>query len=626
MNEQGRFVDIILLCVAGVLLPILLLSSQLERVQNTTLQGRISSFAEMISTKGYVDCLLYESFIKELDATGVLAIPEFYVTHEILAPEYRMRTIEDARGYLDGLFDGSNVLHQDIVTTERPLVKDPGKPSESLSGESVDGTELSISGPSAAHSHTAMCYKGIQHWHDENCLSKRVRCGAGCSLHVHTGSSSSGTGCYNGTYIEPTREYCGSISVVSSTASPGGITCGNGHEMTYYYEEYVCSGCGNRTSSGFYRCECWRDLHDMYSHYIYCGGGYSMNCTKSTSVYYKDNSKCFVCNGTGYVDSTACTKTEGSYYDVEGNVCSPLCNEVVVLLTPVGKKQVLMSGSSPDIRAKAVFADGHSEIVNGILTGFNRTAHNVIQTVTLSYGTYSGTLMNPQKSSCTVKIMVCYADKTCESGHSYYLVSGESTLCPYCREYPKTLTVIGAAERPFCITKGSSLADNGVRIKVTYYDGHYKIIDSGWTDNLDNDYVGEQLVRIGYQGAETSLLIKTERVNAICSDCGYEYALYPDNTDPGCPKCLSAIPVFTGEILRYTESTTYREILDELYHGKGIYYFSKGDRLEMRLWKQGNMAAANVFGTLFGPGAGKELICMYSVRIRDETVRGERKG
>lgn len=626
MNEQGRLVDIILLCVAGFLFPILLLNSQLERVQSITLQGRLSSFAEAISTKGSVDCLMYESFIKELNATGVRVTPEFYVEHEVLAPEYRMRTIDDAKAYLEGLFAGSNVLHQDMVMTERPLVQDPGKPPEGLMGGVGDGAELSISGPSVAHSHTAMCYKGIQHWHDENCPGKRVRCSAGCSLHVHKGSSSSGTGCYNGTYIEPTREYCGSISVVSSTASPSGRTCSNGHEMTYYYEEYVCSGCGNRTSSGFYRCECWQDLHDMYSHYIYCGGGYSMNCTKSTSVYYKENSKCFTCNGTGYVDSTACTKTEGGYYDAEGNACSPLCSEVVLSLTPVVKEQVLMPESSPDIRARAVFADGHSEIVNCVLTGFNSTAYNVIQTGTLSYGTYSGTLMNPQKSSCTIKIMVGYEDETCENGHLYYLVSGESTVCPYCREYPKILTVIGAAESPFCITKGSSLADNGVRIKVTYYDGHYKIIDNGWTDNLDKDYVGEQLVRIGYQGAETSLFVKTESVNVTCFVCGYEYSLYPDNTDPGCPECLAAIPVFTGEILSYTENTTCREILDELYHGEGIYYFSKGDRFEMRLWKQGNMAAGNVFGTLFGSGAGKELISMYSVRIRDEKVRGERKG
>lgn len=345
-----------------------------------------------------------------------------------------------------------------------------------------------------------------------------------------------------------------------------------------------------------------------------------MSCTKSTLVYYIGNSKCPTCGGIGYVDSTACTKTDGGYYYADGTLCAPLCSQVITELKPIWKEQVITTGEKPDFRMKAVFADGHTEIVSGTVNGFNSNVYNAVQSVTLSYGNYKDSVANTEASEVTVLIMVLYPTKECVYGHSYYMVNGDGTRCPYCRAYPKGIAVLGADKTPFSITRGSMLAENGIQLKVTYLDGHTETIEKGWTDNLDPDYVGEQNVQIGYLGVETTLLVKNECVRKECHACGYEYDLYPDNTDPGCPKCLAAVPVFTGRVLRYTETIPFREILDELYHGTGICCFSRGDRLMLRLWKNRNSAAENILGPLSGTGYGKELICMQSVRIRDEKM------
>lgn len=618
MDESNRLIDIVVFCIAGFIVPVFYYLILMGVVENTTVQVKLQIFAENVSTKGYVDYAMYESFVEELNRVGVLVHPEFHVEHELLAPEYKMRSIEDAEGYLDGLWSGSNILNQGAISVQRPVVTDPGTPpAGSLTGN-VAGANTSTTGPSASHSHSGACYTGTQHIHDASCPSNSVRCSAGCEKHIHTGNSSSGTGCYGGSYTPPTQTYCGNWSVTSSTSSPSSLVCSAGHSMTYYYETYVCSGCGQSSSSGFYRCACWSGTN---AHYWYSGGGYAKNCGKSTSTYYLGNTKCSTCNGTGYVNTVACTKTNGGYYNADGTACTALCNKVVTSMAAVVKEQVLVAGTGVDARVKVVFADGHSEIVNATVSGFNSTAYNVVQTVTLSYGTYSGSLSNKTKTKCTIKVMVRYPTKTCSNGHLYYLVSGDTTLCPYCKAYPKTLTVLGAAEEPFHTIKGTTLTQNGISLKVTYYDGRVEILTSGWQDNFDMNYIGEQTVTITYLGATTTLKVYNDRVKVPCSVCGYEYALYPDNTDPGCPKCLAAIPVFTGNVLRYTENVSCGEILDELYHGDGIYYFSRGDRMEMQIWKTEKTPVNTVLGKLFGGGIGEELVSMYSVKVRDEKVR-----
>ena len=51
----------------------------------------------------------------------------------------------------------------------------------------------------------------------------------------------------------------------------------------------------------------------------------------------------------------------------------------------------------------------------------------------------------------------------------------------------------------------------------------------------------------------------------MCDICGYEYDLYPDGTNPGCPNCIQKIPVFTGNIMEYEHINHTEEILETLY-------------------------------------------------------------
>jgi hypothetical protein len=53
--------------------------------------------------------------------------------------------------------------------------------------------------------------------------------------------------------------------------------------------------------------------------------------------------------------------------------------------------------------------------------------------------------------------------------------------------------------------------------------------------------------------------------------------LYPDDTDPGCPYCQAKTPIFTGNVMSYFREYYEHEILEELYDGTGIYYFSDDD-------------------------------------------------
>lgn len=611
MNEQGRLVDIVILCIAGFILPMMLFVICFERVQSIAIQGKLATFAEAVSTKGSIDCFMYESFLGEVNTAGGMFL-ELCVQHENLAPEYVMRSVDDVEDYLDGLFGGDNSLNQSELSITRPEVYDPGElPEGSLVGN-ISGSDTSTNGPDADHVHGAGCYLGTQHWHDESCQGHETSCNAGCKKHTHTGD------CYS-----YSRVGCGGRTSYV-WAGMDTFTCDECHGPRYlFHYELRCSSCTRLWGiSGYAECPGCNYNNSYWANLDYRGtcDGYDsvLACTRTNKYCDPAGELCTACGGDGKITALACTKTDGGYYLIDGSTCPSLCDKVVTGVTPVIKEQVLDANESVDARVKAAFADGHTEIVNADVNGFNPVAFNVVQDVTLSYGSYRGSTGTVGETIVTIKVMVRYPRGICANGHMYYRTDGEDTLCPYCKAYPKTITVIGAETVPFCITKGKALSGSGIRLRVVYYDDHEEIISMGWSDNLDKNYIGEQTVTIVYKGAVTTLLVKNERVKVPCPVCGYEYSLHPDNTDPGCPKCLSAIPVFTGNVLRYTETMPCGEILDEIYHREGICYFTRGDRLELKLWKMAKTPKNSLLRRLFGKDTGKELICVYGIKIRGE--------
>lgn len=626
MNDVfGKLTDILVFCMVGFILPAFLTTFLMEEVKDTTASITVRELAEDVAVKGYLDKERYEAFLLELNAAGVITETEIYAEHDLLAPEYKMRSIEDMESYLESLWSGSNILNQQPMTTQRPSVTDPGTPPAGSLIGNVTGSDTETAGPNENHTHGAECYLGTQHRHDTTCDGYDVACDAGCTKHTHSGSSYSGTGCYSGGTYHPSDSWvCGTISGFhDETYTSYCSSCGNNSAVTNISLGGVCGNCHGSSFYSYMSQSCPCGYSYTYSpgtvHVVSTSAYYDLNCTKTEVEYYDSSGRlCSVCDGDGIITALACTKTDGGYYFIDGSSCSPLCGEVVTELIPVMKEQVLNAGESVDVRVKAVFADGHSEVVTAVMTGFNAGSYNTVQTVTLSYGEYAGSLDNAQAATCTAERLVRYPTKTCAHGHLYYLVSGNSTPCPYCAAYPKTIAVQGVEETPFRIRKGSTLRDNGVFLKVTYYDGRTEIVRSGFTDTLDKNYVGEQTVTIGYGGATTTLLVYTGRIKVNCSVCGYEYQLYPDDTDPGCSKCLAAVPEFTGNVLRYKETVSYGEILDELYYGDGICYFSRGDRFEIELWKNSDNMSGIALGRIFHAEMPKELVAMYGVKIRDE--------
>lgn len=624
----GKLTDILVFCVVGFILPAFLTAFLMDEVKDTTANITVRRFAEDVAAKGYLDKARYEAFLLGLNASGVVTETELCAEHELLAPEYKMRSVEDMEAYLESLWSGSNVLNQPPMSTQRPSVTDPGSGIPSGISGNVNGTDTSTSGPNPEHTHGDSCHAGEKHSHTEACSTTLVTCAAGCSLHVHTGSSSSGTGCYT-KYVAGSKVFCGYTTSPEFSYSEliDCYACYNDEPtMTESHYEVTCKECGDSWLS-LRKVECSacgysNSYGSEYSQYHYVGessGYYEVDCGKDLTKYYDTaGNVCETCNGTGKVEQINCTLEAGKYYDANGNEAIPSCNKIVASLTPLYLEQIVNAGVSPDVRVKAVFADGHSEVVTAGMTGFNAGSYNTVQTVTLSYGEYAGSLDNAQAFTCTAKRLVRYPTKTCTNGHLYYLASGNSTPCPYCAAYPKTITVQGVEEIPLRIRRGSTLRDNGVFLKVTYYDGRTEIVRSGFTDTLDKNYVGEQTVTIGYGGATTTLLAYTGRIKVNCSVCGYEYQLYPDDTDPGCPKCLAAVPEFTGNVLRYKETVSYGEILDELYYGDGICYFSRGDRFEIELWKSPDNMSGIALGGIFHADMPKELVAMYGVEVRDE--------
>jgi hypothetical protein len=144
-----------------------------------------------------------------------------------------------------------------------------------------------------------------------------------------------------------------------------------------------------------------------------------------------------------------------------------------------------------------------------------------------------------------------------------------------------------------------SLEAEGVGLLAIYLDGHMEYIYSGYVDNLDPDYVGTQMVSIGYKGLKTTLQVEIFRNKRKCDVCGLFYNLYIDDTDPGCPYCKARVPVFTGNVMHYCKAFYEDEIITELYEGAGTYYFRHGDGLSVKAHSRNKLEGLTALARLF---------------------------
>lgn len=250
------------------------------------------------------------------------------------------------------------------------------------------------------------------------------------------------------------------------------------------------------------------------------------------------------------------------------------CNHIIVSLVPTHPNQTVYINDPLITTAVATYKDGSTKTVV-CTTDFLTSNIGKDQEATL---TYNYTIQGKNYSkSCDIQVTVIPRSTTCSKGHTYNLnPDGTDPGCPYCKAWVESLRVIHPNTSPIVITIGTTLQENGIKLLATYMDGRTEEVTSGYIDNLDKNYLGTKPVTIGYKGASVTVLVTTVCATMVCDICGYEYELYPDGTNPGCPRCLQKIPVFTGNIMEYEHINHTEEILESMY-SKGKYMLNDND-------------------------------------------------
>lgn len=270
-----------------------------------------------------------------------------------------------------------------------------------------------------------------------------------------------------------------------------------------------------------------------------------------------------------------------------------LCNQKVVRIEPTHPVQSVYIGEALITAVRATYLDGRTSVVIAGTT-FSTAVPGTNQTAVLSYRNAFG-----NTKTCNITVNVIPKTRTCAHGHTYNLNNnGSDPGCPFCKAYVSNIRVVNPTTSTMTITIGTTLQQNGVKLLVTYYDGHTETITSGYEDNLDQQYLGTKLVTIGYKGATTQIMVTTVCAKMTCDRCGFVYELYPDGTNPGCPRCISKTPVFTGNVLVYEEVNYSNEILEELYEN-GKYSFHTSDTLSISVENKTSCIARNILNLIF---------------------------
>ncbi len=286
----------------------------------------------------------------------------------------------------------------------------------------------------ATHVHTDDCYNG--------------------TVHIHTGSSSAGGGCY-GTYHS--GSVCGAslvyVSTQTSQLSFGCTSCGVGTcKGSYTFDVYRC-GYGHSVSV----------IKVWYWTCDHCGLSYNRpassaltSCPTTTAGYYSLN----------------CGMTAGSYYN-NGVLVIPTCEQVVTEITPASSNQTVYYGESMDCLCNAIYLDGHSSTISCSASGFDSTMLGG-QVVTLTFSGFvgsaktSGTLST--QSSVTVVDYVSDLHAVSASQTIYYggaidntaefvLASGDTGIAA-CNVSGFSSTTVGA--QTVTLTLEGMTADTGV--------------------------------------------------------------------------------------------------------------------------------------------------------------------
>lgn len=549
-----------------------------EAVKKSAIREVVRDFVLTAKREGCISTNCYEQLMEGLALTKEIYRLELEHVYEVREPEYRFRTIEEVLEAQNASYTGTNEYHYRDVITTPPPVDDPAYSGELNTETNESVLASAVNTPtSPSHVHTDSCYHGIKH--------------------IHTGSPSIGGGCYSGSSVAERCNGTLNYSDTKTTVSNIGFLCTE-------------NGCGGWCSgeSWVVHIQCSQG-HVGASHIVTFDWACNKCDSQSNYVQPQVPTQCSYTYSSGY--RLNCGKIEGHYY--EGNTeVLPICNQLITNIAATHPLQTVATGDPLISTVRATYLDGSTRVLPGA-TDFSTAVpcHNQTATITYAY-TLSGT---DYMLTCTVDITVIPRMSTCSRGHIYNLdADGSDPGCPYCRAWVDNIKVIYPTTSTFTITIGTTLQENGVRLLVTYMNGHTETITSGYDDNLDSGYLGTKTVTIGYKGAVTYLMVTTVCAGRICDICGQEYELYPDGTDPGCPFCIQKTPIFTGNVLHYEEKEFTESMLDKLYD-KGRYNLQTGDTFKIILNNVSASPTRRLLRRIFPSLSDKWIVYKLSEKI-----------
>lgn len=571
-NVLGKLLDLVIAILIMILFPLLYFAFQSDKITENVAQINTSNFVDNVSEHGMLTETMYQVYLSQLSSTNL--VYEIEMEHErlIYEPEYRFKTADEIKDEQDSAYTGSNDYTYKEVISNKPEVNEEVQEGTANAETNESVVASSVGTPANPyHVHTDACYNGTKH--------------------THTGSPSSGGGCYNGSY---SSIVCGTFGNERQFNKWVYGTCPSCNRSDGSYIEYSwikeCSGCST-TQLSRARKVCSNCRYDSGD--ILYGGD-----THSVSSY-----------------GLNCGKTVGNYYNESGNEVGSMCCEIIVSIQPTHLVQTKYQGQVLITTARATYLDGSTKVII-CSTDFNTNTLCNSKTIAIYYIGYTSAKTSGRLSA-NIVVTILARTSLCINAHTYKLNGdGSDPGCPYCKAWVKNLSVAEPISRKLTITKGTSLRENGVVLLAIYFDGRSEYVYTGYLDNLDPVYVGIQNVTIGYKGKYVYLQVTSKPKQILCDICGKYYDLYPDDTDPGCPYCKSLIPVFTGNILTYYENYNKEEIL-EIMEREGAYIFSRGDLFTVKVQSKTHTLGGKILRMVYQRSLHDDIFAVYSSRIRD---------
>lgn len=575
MDFPGRLIAGLACIIVLLLFPLQYIAQSSSEDIDALVCNKTKALADDIRKKGYIDKKMYEEYIDFLNHTGELYDFEIEDIQAVTAEELAYRRWHDEfdHFYNECASHTYTALFKPLLSADSIMAQDYG----------VIKTNSSVS---SVHTHSDDCYNGTKH--------------------VHTGSPSSGGGCYGGS---PVTSRCNASLIYSDYRESRG-------PISFKCSVTGCPGwCSGETIYLYIRCA---NGHYYTSHHIKT----EWRCDTCSASFYQGQSQ--VPSTCAYVYSSSytlnCGKTEGLYYNGNTQV-SATCNQVVVSITANNPSQTVIEGSSIDTTISATYLDGHTASLSGDVSGYNP---NILgnQTVTLIFRGLVGNAKTTGELTCSVNVTVLpkkslsyitvspasqiidrlanpsftvtayYSDGTyAVLSSSQYMIlgfdsskTGSQTVTISHTDYGSTktatavvnvngLTAISLSPAEITVERYTPVSLLNFTVIASYLYGENKTYKSGYQIN------GYRPSELGWQEVTVSFTDRgitkstTGRINVTvlkkeCPTCHNIYDLLPDDSDPGCPFCSELITGITvspnyleliqGDYLTVTVEAIYR--------------------------------------------------------------------